>query len=301
MKKHGLRSTLLPVFTALIWGTAFVAQDVCAEDVPPMAFNAIRFFIAVLFLAAVKLVIGLFKKKKASSAEERPSVKKLILAGALCGAALCVASNLQQAGMHWGTEAGKSGFITALYVVLVPIGGLLLKRRIRPIFWFAVALAVAGLYLLCLHGSFKFAPGDLLTLLCAAAFTVQILLIDRFAGELDPILFCIAEFLTAAILSAVGMLVFEKPETAPILAHALPILYVAIFSCGVAYLLQIIAQRDGDPTVVSILFSLEAVFSVIASAIILHQRMSAREYAGCALLFAAVLIAQLPGKKVENR
>ena len=108
-------------------------------------------------------------------------------------------------------------------------------------------------------------------------------------------------FLTAAILTAVGMLVFEKPETAPILAHALPILYVAIFSCGVAYLLQIIAQRDGDPTVVSILFSLEAVFSVIASAIILHQRMTAREYAGCALLFAAVLIAQLPGKKTGGK
>ena len=297
MKKNGFKTIFLPVLTALIWGTAFVAQDVCAEAVPPMAFNAIRFFIAVLFLAAVKPIVSLFKRKRGASPAGKTPFGKLILAGALCGAALCVASNLQQAGMHAGTEAGKSGFITALYVVLVPIGGLLLKKRVRPIFWFAVALAVAGLYLLCINGSFRFAPGDLLTLLCAVAFTVQILLIDRFAGELDPILFCIAEFLTAAALSLFGMLIFEHPELPAILSNALPILYVAVFSCGVAYLLQIVAQREGDPAVVSILFSLEAVFSVIASAIILRQRMTLREYLGCALMFAAVLIAQMPGKK----
>ena len=297
MKKNGFKTIFLPILTALIWGTAFVAQDVCAEAVPPMAFNAIRFFIAVLFLAAVKPIVSLIKRKRGSTPAKKTPVGKLVLAGALCGAALCIASNLQQAGMHAGTEAGKSGFITALYVVLVPIGGLLLKKRVRPIFWFAVALAVAGLYLLCLNGSFRFAPGDLLTLLCAVAFTVQILLIDRFAGELDPILFCIAEFLTAAVLSLAGMLILEKPELPAILSNALPILYVAVFSCGVAYLLQIIAQREGDPAVVSILFSLEAVFSVIASAIILRQRMTLREYLGCALLFAAVLIAQLPEKK----
>ena len=290
MKKNGFKTIFLPVLTALIWGTAFVAQDVCAEAVPPMAFNAIRFFIAVLFLAAVKPIVSLFKRKRGASPAGKTPFGKLILAGALCGAALCVASNLQQAGMHAGTEAGKSGFITALYVVLVPIGGLLLKKRVRPIFWFAVALAVAGLYLLCINGSFRFAPGDLLTLLCAVAFTVQILLIDRFAGELDPILFCIAEFLTAAALSLFGMLIFEHPELPAILSNALPILYVAVFSCGVAYLLQIVAQREGDPAVVSILFSLLGYWSGVRFGHAIARRMKPELLGGLVLICIGVKV-----------
>lgn len=296
--KSKLRSTLLPLLTALIWGTAFVAQDVCAEDIPPMTFNAIRFFIAVLFLLAVKAVLKRIKRPAAAPAgegERRTARRRLVRAGLLCGAALALASNLQQAGLEMGLDAGKSGFITALYVVLVPLGGLLLGKKLPAIFWAALPLAVAGLYLLCISGSFTIAPGDLLTLLCAAAFTVQILLIDRFAGELEPISFCIAEFVTASVVSAAGALIAEKPEFALVMKHALPVLYVAVFSCGVAYLLQIIAQREGDPAIVSLLFSMESVFSVIGGAIILGQSMTLREYAGCALILAAVLIVQIRG------
>lgn len=304
---------MLPLLTAFIWGTAFVAQDVCAEAVPPFAFNAIRFFIAVLFLLAVKGIMQLIKSRgraaspdgaypasEADGAVPRGGIKTLVIAGALCGVALGVASNLQQAGMNAGTEAGKSGFITALYVVLVPIGGLMLKKHVPRIFWFALPLAVLGLYLLCISGEFRLAPGDLLTLLCAVAFTVQILLIDRFAGELDPVWFCIAEFLTAAALSFIGQLIFERPDWGVISGYALPILYVAVFSCGIAYLLQIIAQREGDPAIVSLLFSMESVFSVIGGAIILGQSMTAREYFGCALILAAVIIAQLPERKPRD-
>lgn len=296
-----LRSIILPLITALIWGTAFVAQDICADAIPPMTFNALRFFLAVAFLMAVRGPIRAFRRRRADpSPAPKGYFKTLAIAGALCGLALGVASFLQQAGMQAGTDAGKSGFITALYVVLVPIGGVILGKRLRKLFWAGLALAVVGLYLLCIGGSFSFAPGDLLTLGCAFAFTVQILLIDRFAGELDPIDFCIAEFLTAGLFSLIGMLLLEKPQGEAILQNLLPVLYVAFFSCGIAYLLQIVAQREGDPAIVSLLFSMESVFSVIASAIILHQRMTLREYLGCALILAAVVIAQLPEKRPEG-
>ena len=301
--KTKLKTILLPLLTALIWGTAFVAQDVCAESVPPMAFNALRFAVAVVFLLLVKLVLRLFRRPKADEAparEGRKGIKTLVIAGALCGTALAVASNLQQAGMQAGTDAGKSGFITALYVVLVPIGSRLLGKRIPRMLWAALPIAVTGLYLLCINGGFSFTPGDLLTFLCAVAFTVQILLIDRFAGSLDPISFCTAEFLTAAVLSAVGMLVFEGPDWGTVSGFALPILYVAVFSCGIAYLLQIVAQRDGDPAIVSLLFSMESVFAVIGGAVILGHRMTAREYIGCALILAAVIIAQIPDRKAPK-
>ena len=296
-----LRSIILPLFTALIWGTAFVAQDICADAIPPMTFNALRFFLAVAFLFAVRGPIRALRRRRADpSPAPKKGFKTLAVAGVLCGLALGVASFLQQAGMEAGTDAGKSGFITALYVVLVPIGGVILGKHLKKLFWACLALAVVGLYLLCIGGSVSFAPGDLLTLLCAFAFTVQILLIDRFAGELDPIDFCIAEFLTAGLFSLIGMLLLEKPQAEGILQNLLPVLYVAFFSCGIAYLLQIVAQREGDPAIVSLLFSMESVFSVIASAIILRQRMTPREYAGCALILAAVVIAQLPEKRAEG-
>ena len=303
--KSRLRSTLLPLLTALIWGTAFVAQDVCAGYIPPMTFNALRFAAAVVFLALVKLVIRAVKGRRAPEAPEAPADnaprRMLLIAGALCGTALAVASNLQQAGMELGLDAGKSGFITALYVVLVPLGGLILGKKLQKIFWAALPLAVLGLYLLCINGAFTIAAGDVLTLLCAAAFTVQILLIDRYASKLEPISFCIAEFVTASVLSAAGALLFEKPDWSLVAARIWPLLYVAVFSCGVAYLLQIIAQREGDPAIVSLLFSMESVFSVIGGAIILRQSMTLREYLGCALIFAAVILVQLrlPGQKTD--
>lgn len=297
-----LKQTLLPLIAAMIWGTAFVAQDVCSDRIPSMAFNALRFFIAVVFLLAMRFIIRAVRRKRGVlpvlSADEKKSYRKRLAVAALAtGTAVAAASVLQQAGLQYGTDSGKAGFITALYVVLVPIVGLFLKKRVRPIFWLAVALATVGLYLLCMNGSFALALGDLLTLLCAVAFTGQILLVDRFSPGLDSVDLVCAQFTVAGIWSLIGMLIFEKPDMAGISACMLPLLYVAVFSSGVAYLLQAVAQRDGDPSVVSLLFSMEAVFCAVASAIILHQRMTVREYVGCALMFAAVVLSQLTGEK----
>lgn len=299
--KAKLKQTLLPLLAAIIWGTAFAAQDACAELIGPFTFNALRFFIAVAFLLVVKAVMYAVRKKRGipekTREEKRAYFKKLCLASLLIGSALAAASVLQQAGMKLGTDAGKSGFITALYIVLVPIGGLFLKKKVRPLFWVSVALALAGMYFLSIKkGGGPLSLGDLLTLACAFAFAVQILLIDRFSKGLGAVDLCIGEFVVAGIITGVGM-IFEKPVFTDMGAVVLPLLYVAIFSSGVAYLLQIVAQRDGDPTLVSLLFSMESVFSVTAGAILLHQQMSLREYFGCALILAAVVIAQLPEKK----
>ena len=305
------KQIILPLTAALIWGTAFVAQDVCADSVPAFTFNTVRCFAAFVVLMYFYYIIKAVRMAKARSAgeelqapspEERRSARRtLFIAALLCGTVLSIASNLQQAGMQLGTDSGKAGFITALYIVLVPIGGLFLKKRVPALFWLGVALAVAGLYLLCISSEFTLTTGDLLMLLCAVAFTVQILLIDRYSPHVDSILLCAWEFFVAGIWSALGMLVFESPDWAAVWAKMLPIMYVAVFSSGVAYLLQIVAQKQGNPSLVSLLFSMEAVFAVIASAIILGQRMTAREYAGCALMLAAVIVAQLVPQRQAGR
>ena len=293
-----LTTVLLPLITALIWGTAFVMQDVCADRIPAMAFNFLRFFIAIAFLLAVygiRLLIGR-RKGIAPVRKSREYRLTMLKAAVPIGAALGLASILQQTGMQLGTDAGKSGFITALYIVLVPVGGLFLGKKVRPVLALSILLALAGLYLLCVKGGFTLAPGDLLTLLCAVCFTVQILLIDRFGSTLDSIDLCCGEFFVGGVISLVGMLIFEKPDFSAVGEVIWPLLYVAVLSSGVAYLLQIVAQKQGDPALVSLLFSMESVFSVIGGAVILHQTMSASEYIGCGLILAGVIIAQiLPG------
>ena len=295
------KQIILPLLAAFIWGTAFVAQDVCADKIGAFTFNTLRCFAAFIVLMAIGAAIKAVKKRRGTYGavdrtpeEKRAYRRRLIIAAVLCGTVLGIASNLQQGGMQAGTDGGKAGFITALYIVLVPIGGLLLKKRVRPLFWLGVALAVVGLYLLCVSGEFRLSTGDLLTLACAFAFAVQILLIDRFSPSLDSVDLCAAEFFVAGIWSLAGMLLFERPDWTAISACVPQILYVAVFSSGVAYLLQIVAQREGDPAIVSLLFSMEAVFAVLASAVILGTRMTAREYAGCALMLCAVVISQLP-------
>lgn len=198
-----------------------------------------------------------------------------------------------------GTDAGKAGFITALYVVLVPVFGLFFKRKVSLPTWIAVILSVIALYLLCIKGDFSLAPGDLLLLVCALCFAVHILVIDHFTAFCDGVKLSCLQFLFAGIISTVCMLIFEKVDMTAILSCALPLLYVGIFSCGVGYTLQILAQKGSNPTVVTILLSLESVFAVIAGAIILKQQMSVREYIGCVIMFAAVVLAQIqfPEKK----
>ena len=295
MKYNPMRQVVFPILAAFIWGTAFVAQDLCADSIGAFAFNATRYFIAVLALLVVILISDKLKKNKPTltAQEKKAANKQLWLGGLCCGAALAIASNFQQAGLVAGTDAGKAGFITALYVVLVPVFGLFFKRKVSFPTWIAVVLSVVALYLLCIKGDFSLAPGDLLVLVCAVCFAVHILVIDHFTAYCDGVKLSCLQFLFAGIISTICMFIFEDVDFAAILSCALPLLYVGIFSCGVGYTLQILAQKDSNPTVVTILLSLESVFAVIAGAIILKQQMTVREYIGCAIMFAAVILAQI--------
>ena len=301
MKHNQVRQVVFPILAAFIWGTAFVAQDLCADSIGTFAFNATRYFVAVLALLVVIAISDRAKKNKpALTAEEKKAAnKQLWLGGLCCGVALAIASNFQQAGLVAGTDAGKAGFITALYVVLVPVFGLFFKRKVSLPVWIAVVCSVVALYLLCIKGDFSLAAGDLLILVCAVCFAVHILVIDHFTAYCDGVKLSCLQFLFAGIISAVCMFLFETVDFAAIWSCILPLLYVGIFSCGVGYTLQILAQKDSNPTVVTILLSLESVFAVIAGAIILHQQMTAREYIGCVVMFVAVILAQIqfPEKK----
>ena len=296
MKHNQVRQVVFPLLTALIWGTAFVAQDVCADHMGPMTFNATRFFIAFLALLVIVFIFGHLKKDGPSqtAVQRKQGRKSLVLGGVCCGSALALGSYLQQAGMTAGTDAGKAGFITALYIVLVPIFGLFLRKKVSLPIWISVGLAVVALYLLCITNGFSIAPGDVLLLGCAAGFAIHILVCDHFTQFVDGMKLSCIQFLVASFWSAIGMVILEEPTWASIMACVLPILYVGIFSSGVGYTLQILAQKDSNPTVVTLLLSMESVFAVLAGAVLLHQQMSLREYMGCALMLAAVILAQIP-------
>ena len=322
MKHNNVRQVLFPILAALIWGTAFVAQDLCADVIDTFSFNAARSYIAVVVLLVIIFIFDKLKKDKVelTPAEKKKARRDLLVGGFCCGTALAVASNFQQAGIAAGTEAGKAGFLTALYVVLVPLFGLFFRRKVSLPVWIAVALSVASLYLLCIKGDFTLAMGDLLVLVCAVCFAIHILVIDHFTATVDGIKLSCVQFFFAAVWATLAKLVctllglggigdtsvatsiFAVPDWAGIWACILPILYVGVFSSGVAYTLQILAQKDSNPTVVTILLSLESVFAVIAGAIILQQQMTGREYLGCVLMLVAVILAQIPNpfeKKVK--
>ena len=296
MKHNQVRQVVFPLLTALIWGTAFVAQDICADHMGAMTFNATRFFIAFLALLVIVFIFDHLKKNRPqlTPEEKKANRKTLLIGGFCCGTVLALAGFLQQAGMTQGTDAGKAGFITALYIVLVPIFGLFLKKKVSVPVWISVALAVVALYLLCIKNDFTITSGDTLMLLCSAGFAVHILVCDHFTQLVDGMKLSCLQFLFASIWSAIGMVILETPTWASLAATALPILYVGIFSSGVGYTLQILAQKDSNPTVVTLLLSMESVFAVIAGAILLHQQMTAREYIGCALMLVAVILAQIP-------
>lgn len=296
MKVNRIRQNVFPVLAALIWGTAFVAQSVGADYVEPFTFNAARAAIAFLFLLVLCIVLRA-QRKKSSAAETRPTSKReLAIAGTCCGVALTVATNLQQKGLET-TSSGKAGFITALYIVIVPIMGIFLKKKAPKTIWISVVLAVAGLYCLCITEEFAITSGDFYILLCALCFSAHILVIDHFTQKVDGVEMSCVQFLVVTILSSIGMILTETPSLEAVLTCIGPILYVGIFSSGVAYTLQILAQKDSNPTVVSLLLSLESVFATLAGAVILKDQMSGKEYFGCVLMLAAVVLAQLPERK----
>lgn len=298
MKINRMRQNVFPVLAALIWGTAFVAQSVSADHVGPFTFNAARSVVAFAFLLAVCTLLRARQKRGADGAAKvQPTSKRnLLLGGLCCGVALTAACYFQQKGLET-TTSGKAGFITALYIVIVPILGIFLKKKAPKIIWVSVLLAVAGLYCLCITEDLTITTGDFYVLICAFCFSGHILIIDYFTQKVDGVELSCAQFLVVTILSAVGILVSETPSWDAIMVCIGPILYVGIFSSGVAYTLQILAQKDSNPTVVSLLLSLESVFATLAGAIILHDQMSGKEYFGCVLMLGAVVLAQLPERK----
>ena len=301
MKKMTVKNVCMLVLTAFIWGVAFVAQSVGMNYIKPFTFSCVRSLLGgIVLIPCIWLLDRLNAKNGGSEEKKKPmtkSEKKLLLTGGICcGLALCVASNLQQIGIQY-TTVGKAGFITALYIVLVPIFGIFLKKKVGLKIWISVAIAVAGLYLLCITEKLTIGKGDFLVLLCAVVFTIHIMVIDYFSPKVDGVRMSCIQFLVTGILSSVPMFLFEKPDISAIFAAAVPLLYAGVMSCGVAYTLQIVAQKDADPTGASLILSLESVFSVLAGWVVLKQVLSMKEIAGCILMFGAIILAQLPDKK----
>ena len=290
-----LKYSLLLLLTATIWGTAFVAQSQAMDSVGPLTFNVARLFVGgVVLLPVIRLMDGL--RRKSGEAPAPGSRRDRIVGGLCCGAVLFAASAFQQTGIMY-TTVGKAGFITALYIVLVPLAGVLFGRKIGAALWAGVALAVAGMYFLCMTGETGVNRGDVLCFFCALFFTGHILVIDHFSPRVDGVRLSCIQFFVAGAISLVGMLLFEKPDMAGVLAAWLPILYAGVLSSGVAYTLQIIAQKNVNPTLASLLMSLESVFSALSGWVILGQGLSGRELMGCALMFAAIILAQIPKKR----
>ena len=288
-----IRNTLLLFLTAAIWGVAFVAQDEGMDNVTPLTFNAIRFAIGALVLLPV-----IFIRDKARPEPQKWSNKTLLKGGVLCGLALCVASGLQQFGISLSDESvGKAGFITAFYIVLVPIAGLVIGKKCSPLVSIAVVIAAVGLYLLCIPKGeiFSVAPPDALLFGCALLFTVQILLVDHYSPKTDGVKLACLEFATCSVIFSVLAVIFdaESFNISGVISAWIPLLYLGAFSCGVAYTLQIVAQNGLNPTFASIVMSFESCISVLAAWMIQGKVMSARQMIGCAVMFAAIILAQI--------
>ena len=300
MKKTQLKNSLLLLLTATIWGVAFVAQSVGMDHVGPFTFNAVRSIIGGIVLIPC---IFFLDHRKSDQKEELPSPQQqaeqtgtLILGGVCCGILLALASSFQQMGIQY-TTVGRAGFITACYIVIVPIlGHFFLRKKCGATIWIAVALALAGLYLLCITDGFSIGKGDFLVLICAFLFSLHILTIDHFSPLVDGVKMSCIQFLVCGILSGIPALIFESPDLAGIFAAKIPVLYAGVMSCGVAYTLQIVGQKGMNPTVASLILSLESCISVLAGWLILGQNLSGREIFGCVLMFGAIILAQLPQK-----
>lgn len=283
------------ITAALIWGGAFVAQSVGMDYVQPFTFTCVRSLIGCVVLLPV---IALFDRRKSEAVRtaERANRRILLAGGATCGVFLCLATNMQQIGIQY-TSVGKAGFLTALYIVIVPVLGLFFGKRSRWTIWVSVGIALVGFYLLCMTGGFYLESGDICLLICAVLFSFHILVIDHFSPLVDGVKMSCIQFLVCGVLSAAAMLVAEQPDLSAILSAAAPILYAGVLSSGVAYTLQILGQKNYNATVATLLCSLESVFSALTGWLVLGQRLSHRELGGCVLIFFAVILAQLPERK----
>ena len=296
MKKGTLTSSLLLFLTATIWGMAFVAQSVGMDYMGPMTFNGIRFLMGGIVLLPLVL-IGRKKKRKAEAPGR--TGKTVVVGGLCCGLALCAASLFQQYGIMY-TTVGKAGFITTLYIIMVPILGIFLKRRVPKKVFVAAIIAAAGMYLLCMSEKLSLGKGDILVFICALLFSVHIMVVDHFSPMCDGIELSCIQFFAAGVVATLGALIFEQPSLSGILAGILPLAYAGVMSSGVGYTLQVVAQKNLDPTIASLVMSLESVISVLAGWLFLHQVLTGRELLGCVLVFGAVILVQLPEKKKQQ-
>lgn len=287
---------IMLLLTAIIWGCSFVAQSEAMDYMGPLTFQAARSFVGGAVLVPVLLLARRGKKKYHVPGQKTGGRKKLFFAGILCGAVMFAAAMLQQYGIALGTSGGKAGFITATYILLVPLFGLFQGKKVALRTWICVFVALCGLYLLCITGSFAFAPSDGIVLLGAIFWALHILVIDHMAPGLDGIGLSCIQFLVSGVLASIGMLLFETPSWQQILDGWVTIAYVGILSSGAAYTLQILGQQRTAPAIASLLMSFESVFAVLGGIVVLHQIPTAREWAGCALMFAAIVCAQLPGR-----
>lgn len=298
------------LLTALIWGLAFVAQVQGMDSVSPLFFNATRFTLGAASLIPILLLTAHRKHAPAADSDDSPqgsrnsrnsantstTWKRTLLIGGTCGLVLFTASTMQQYGVLWGREAGRAGFITALYIVIVPLlAWVFLRRRITVVTIVSVIIAVIGFYLLCITDGFGSVSGaDLILFGCAVLFASHILIIDTFGSSVDPIWLSFCQFVTSAALSWVGAAFDGSIDWTGAAAGWMPIVYAGIGSVGIAYTLQVVGQQWVPPTQASLIMSLESLFSALGGAIILGEVMTARSYWGCALIFIGTLLAQMP-------
>lgn len=286
MKARKARGNFLLLLTAMIWGSSFVAQSAGADLISPAFFNGTRMLLGSLLLSP----LAVYRMRRYVPASSR---RTLLLGGACCGVLMFTGSYIQQTGIAY-TTAGKAGFLTAIYVVLVPVLGIFLKKKPRPILWVSVALACVGLYFLCfIDKTFSLAMGDAAMLGGAVMFALHIMVVDHFSPLVDGVCLSFVQFLTAGSLGMVVAFITEQPSFAALSAAAVPILYTGVFTMGVAYTLQIVAQKDTDPTVASLILCMESVFAVVFGWLILHETLSLREGVGSVFMFVAILLAQL--------
>lgn len=292
-----MKNNMMLLLTALIWGFAFVAQSAGMDFVGPLTFNFSRCLIGgIVLLPAICFLDKKGLSKKPQTKEEK---KSLLLGGVLCGVALGLSMGMQQMGIPL-TTIGKAGFISALYIVIVPLLGLFVGKKIGANIVVSVLIAVAGLYVMCMTEGLSLSAGDTLITLSAIGFSFHIIAIDSFSSKCDSVRMACIQFFVASLVSSIGAFIMETPELSAILACWQPLLYTGVLSCGLAFTLQIVAQKDTDPTIASLIMSLESVFALVGGWLILGQVLTPRESLGCILVFVAIILAQLPSKKIKS-
>ncbi|MDR2183390.1 MAG: DMT family transporter [Clostridiales bacterium] len=296
LRKLRIRGNMMIICATLIWGAGMAAQSAGMTYVSPLTFNAARFFIGGTM--ALGPALYFLRRQRAAPPSEGPAPisKRTILAGIICGLVLCVAINLQQFGIVFTTVA-NAAFITSLYVIIVPIVCLFIFRQRVPVFvWIGVAVAMTGMYFLSFAGGFNLNLGDLLVFLCAIGFSAQILVISHFSPKHNVLALACVQFYTVFAVSLIFAFIFETPSLADLAAAAPFVLYTGVLSSGVAYILQMKAQKTTQPTVAAVLFSFESVVATITGWVVLGQFLTPRQMLGCALIFVAILVAQIPAK-----